>query len=273
MSARLSGVGLHGGRPATIFLRRVAGPSRFVVGAASVELSAPSVARVDQGVSIAVGDATLDLVEHAAAALGGLGLRSGVAVEVDGGEVPLLDGGAAEITRALGALGVAPSSPRLVVARAWRLEVGASVYAIEPAGEVSLSCDVEFDHPLIGAQRAVFHGDPAEFAREIAPARTFGFARDHAALLARGRARAVPMDAVVVFDDAGLAPGCELAWPDEPARHKLLDLIGDLALYGGPPRGRVSAVRPGHAATHAFVRAALAEGALTRVDWIHPAPC
>ncbi len=266
MTTRLVGVGLHGGRSASVRVSRCDGWSRFLASGEAVELGAPTIVRCDQGVSIAVGAATLDLVEHAAAALGGLGLREGVSLEVEGGEVPLLDGGAAELVRALSSLGVAPSPPRLVVTRAWETSIGASRYALEPSEGVELACEIEFEHRAIGAQRAVFHGDPAEFAREIAPARTFGFARDHAALLARGRARAVPLDAVIVFDDEGVTPGCRLAWPDEPARHKLLDLIGDLALYGGPPRGRVVATRPGHAATHALVRAALATGALARTD-------
>lgn len=266
MSARLTGVGLHGGRAASIEARRCDGWSRVVVGDAHVELGAPAIVRCDHGVTLAVGAERVDLVEHAAAALGGLGLHRGVALAIEGGEVPLLDGGAAEVTRALSSLGVAPSAPRLVVARAWSLDVGRSRYALEPADGVEVRCDVEFAHPAIGAQRADFRGDPAEFTREIAPARTFGFAREHPALLALGRARAVSLDAVLVFDDAGLVPGCALAWPDEPARHKLLDLVGDLALYGGPPLGRVTASRPGHAATHAFVRAALEAGALALSD-------
>lgn len=266
MITRLDGVGLHGGRPASIEVARCEGPSCFVVGAARALLGRPVVVRRDQGVSIALGDGALDLVEHAAAALGGLGLHRGVALAVTGGEVPLLDGGARELTRALTSLGVAPSTPRLVVTRAWTLEIGGSRYEVAPGPGVEVSCEIAFDHPLIGVQRATFDGDREGFARELAPARTFGFARDHAALLARGRARAVSLDAVLVFDDVGLLPGCELSWPDEPARHKLLDLVGDLALYGGPPLGRVTATRPGHAATHAFVERALADGVLSLVD-------
>lgn len=258
----LAGLGLHGGLPARVSVARSEGLSRFASFGGTARLGDTRVVRVDQGVAIVVGDGVVELVEHAAAVLGGLSAFRGVELAVEGGEVPLLDGGAAQLAKAVHALGVAPSPPLLRVARAFRLDVGVSSYAIEPATGVDVRCDVVFDHPLIGAQRATFGGDPADFLARIAPARTFGFARDHGEMLARGRARAVDPAAVVVFTEEGLWPGCELASADEPARHKLLDLIGDLALYGGPPIGRVSALRPGHAATHAFVRAALGAGAL-----------
>ena len=207
----------------------------------------------------------VELVEHAAAAIGGLGLHRGVELLV-AGEVPLLDGGAATLARARAGLGVAQSAPRLRVVRAFEMEIGASRYRVEPASEIDVRCEIDFSHPAIGRQSAEFRGDSADFLARVAPARTVGFARDHAARLARGRARAVDLSAVVVFDDDGLYPGCDLASAAEPARHTLLDLIGDLSLFGGPPRGRVSASRPGHAATHAFVRAALAAAALVLTE-------
>lgn len=271
MFVRLDGAGLHGGARASVALRAAPGPTSLGAGEAQGRpLSAWRVVRADHGVCVACGAETIDLVEHVLAAIGGLGLFQGVEVRVTGGEVPLLDGGAAEVARALAGFGVAPVAPPLVVTRPFSLAVGDATYAIEPASLAdpdrrSVSVAIDFAHPRIGRQEARWDGDPADFLDRIAPARTFGFLRDHAALLAAGRARGVDqaaLSAVVVFGERDVEPPCVLRGEDEPARHKLLDLVGDLALYGGPPRGHVRAERPGHRATHAFVAAALAEGAL-----------
>lgn len=271
MFVRLDGTGLHGGARASVALRAAPGPTSLAVGEAEGRpLRLWRVERADLGVRVACGDETIDLVEHVLSAVGGLGLHQGVEVRVTGGEVPLLDGGAAEVTRALASFGVSPVVPPLVVTRPFSLALGDAAYAIEPASLAdpdrrSVSVTIDFAHPRIGRQEARWDGDRADFLERIAPARTFGFLRDHAALLAAGRARGVDertLHAVVVFGERDVEPPCVLRGEDEPARHKLLDLVGDLALYGGPPRGHVRAERPGHRATHAFVAAALAEGAL-----------
>jgi UDP-3-O-[3-hydroxymyristoyl] N-acetylglucosamine deacetylase len=127
-----------------------------------------------------------------------------------------------------------------------------------------IEVEVEFPPP-VGSERAAWAGDADDFLRRIAPARTFGWKADHEALLARGRAHgAQAAPGLLVFDGALPMAGCAPPLPGECARHKLLDLIGDLALAGSLQRGRLHASRPGHAATHAVVRRALAAGALAR---------
>jgi UDP-3-O-[3-hydroxymyristoyl] N-acetylglucosamine deacetylase len=214
-------------------------------------------------VADAAGLVAIDLVEHLLAAFGGLGIRDGVGVRVEGPELPLLDGGARAFVDALQRLEAPPSPPTLVVAREGTLTHGRSSYRFTPGEGVSLGVAVAFREP-VGAGEARWDGDPVDFAARIAPARTFGFVEEHAALLASGRARAVDPRAVVVFGPEGPLYDASLSGPDEPARHKLLDLTGDLALYGGPPRGEIFASWPGHAATHAIVREALASGLLER---------
>src|SRR5690606_8548586 len=109
-------------------------------------------------------------------------------------------------------------------------------------------------------RHAAWRGDPDDFRERIAPARTFGFAHELDSLLARDLARHVdPASVVVLAVDRVLSAGPPFR-ADEPARHKLLDLIGDLYAHGGPPAGTVHAIRPGHAATHEAVRRALEEG-------------
>ena len=109
-------------------------------------------------------------------------------------------------------------------------------------------------------------GSVGEYVREIAPARTFGFTRDHAALLASGRGRGARPGPVLVFDEQGASPGSPLRFADEPARHKLLDLLGDVTLGGGPVLGTIEAIRPGHRSNLAMMRAARASGALEAVS-------
>jgi UDP-3-O-[3-hydroxymyristoyl] N-acetylglucosamine deacetylase len=222
------------------------------------------VARTDRGVCVALGPEGpwVDLIEHVAAALAGVGCYEGVELEVEGAEVPLLDGSARPFVEALAALGVRAAPPPLLVARPFEFVTGASRYRLVPGPTPWVRAFVAFDHPLIGRQSAHWGGDPGEFARYVAPARTFGFADEAMQLWRAGRAQGVDPASVVVFTGTGLAPDCRLASADEPARHKLLDVVGDLALYGGPPRGGLVAERPGHTATHAFVREALARGAL-----------
>jgi UDP-3-O-[3-hydroxymyristoyl] N-acetylglucosamine deacetylase len=231
----------------------------------AAELGALSVIRADQGVEVSLGEGgpRVDSVEHLLAALAGLSIRSGVRVDVAGGEVPLLDGGATAFCGALACLGVGAEEPSLAVLRDGTVRVGASEYAFSPGESSRVDVEIAFDAPGIGVQRVTWDGSPTSFERDVAWARTFGFRRDGAALQGRGRARGVNPDAVMILGEDGRAePPSAPARPNEHALHKLLDLVGDAALFGGPPRGVVRAIRPGHQATHHAFRTALAEGIL-----------
>jgi UDP-3-O-[3-hydroxymyristoyl] N-acetylglucosamine deacetylase len=222
--------------------------------------------RTDHGVAVRLGPGgpTIDLVEHLCAALGALGVRDGLTVRIEGSEVPLLDGGARAHCAALRRLGVAAAPPPVRVARAEELVRGDSRYRFEPAEAPHVAVAAEFPAPL-GRQTASWDGSGADFEQHIADARTFGFAREAEALRSVGRAAHVDLTSMMVFDEAGrvLPPGAPMA-EGEIARHKLLDLVGDLYLHGGPPRGRVTAHRPGHGATHAVVAEAFDRGILVR---------
>jgi UDP-3-O-[3-hydroxymyristoyl] N-acetylglucosamine deacetylase len=256
----LEGFGLHGGRAVRVVLGRAQG-ELTVRGAKLSELRVVGAAFATTVASERVRVAS---VEHLFAALAGLGVREGVAIDVDADELPLLDGGALAWTNAISNL----EPPReaeapLVVARDAEILVGASLYAFQAKGAREVSVHFETDDPRL-AREATWHGDAEDFVSRIAPARTFVMARDLADLAARGLAsRVAPESAVVIAEGAIHSAGAPFA-PDEPARHKLLDLIGDMYLYGGPPRGRVRACRPGHAATHAAVKRALDLGVLQR---------
>jgi UDP-3-O-[3-hydroxymyristoyl] N-acetylglucosamine deacetylase len=243
-------------------LSRAPGPVTFAQRGAEAPIHALRPARTDRGVTVtdAGGRIRVDLVEHLLAAIGGLGVASGVRIETDDAELPLLDGGALRFAEALASLDP-PRGRGLRVARAAVIEHGRSVYRFAPAPSPRLRVEIDFPPP-VGRQEAAWNGDPGDFVARIAPARTFGWISEIDALRAAGRAAGVDLASVLVFGDAGPHPGCRPPGPDEPARHKLLDLIGDLALYGGPPRGTIDARLPGHTATHAVAAQALADGVL-----------
>jgi UDP-3-O-[3-hydroxymyristoyl] N-acetylglucosamine deacetylase len=264
----LEGTALHAGGSAAVTLAAVAGPLRLVQRGRTVPLAELRVGRTDRGVTLVSADGAveLDLCEHLLAALAGLGVTSGVEVRTDGSELPLLDGGAAELASALLSLGVPTGrSGRLEVARAATIALGDAIYSVSPEAGLAVAVDVDFPAP-VGHQRARWLGDAADFLRRIAPARTFGWRAEHQALLARGRARGVAQPGLLVFTEDGVLDGCRPPEPDECARHKLLDLLGDLMAHGGLARGGLHAHRPGHAATHAFVAEAIRTGALVETQ-------
>jgi UDP-3-O-[3-hydroxymyristoyl] N-acetylglucosamine deacetylase len=258
----ISGQGLHGGEPARIRFERHAGPIEVVQGDASARLVDLEVVDATRATTIAGKGVHVRTVEHVFAALAGRGLREGVRIIVEGSEIPLFDGCAAAFAEELVKLDVAPSAPSLVVARREEIVVGESRYVFEPHDGVALEVSIDFDDARI-AESARWDGDPRDFLDRIAPARMFGFAHEVEALAARGLVSHVAPESVVVFTPDDVLCSGRAFTADEPARHKLLDLAGDLFLHGGPPRGRVIAHRPGHAATHAALRQARSMGVVS----------
>lgn len=266
----IAGQGLHTAAPASVRFARAAGPITFVQDGAVAALGELEVASASRSTTLATRDRRVSIgtVEHVLAALAGLSIHRGLRVIVEGPEMPLADGCAASFVASIAALGVPPTPPELVVTRPGEIVVGESRYVFAPADGVALEVTIDFGDPRI-APHAAWDGSASSFAASIAVARTFGFAREVEALAARGLASHVAPESVIVFtDDAVFSAGRAFS-ADEPARHKLLDLAGDLFVHGGPPRGRVHAHLPGHAATHEAVRRALASGI---VDRLHRSP-
>ncbi len=262
------GRGLHSGNQCSVALIRTPGPVCFVHGAEQVAREQLVVTQAEYGVRVGSkgGHLDVDLVEHLLGALGGLGVQSGVSIVVEGAEIPLLDGGAEELACALRALAPPRGRPLLRVAQAGEVLVGESRFSFEPASTVDLAVSIEFDSPGIGAQSASWDGTVERFMAELAPARTFGFRSQYGELQAIGRAQHVDPRAVMVVEpDGSVASPGAAATHLEFARHKLLDLIGDLYLFGGPPLGKLAARRPGHRANHQAVHQAIEYGLLERL--------
>jgi UDP-3-O-acyl N-acetylglucosamine deacetylase len=212
-------------------------------------------------------EAVVYTTEHVLGALVGLGITDAT-VELDGPEPPIGDGSALPFADALAAAGVRASGAEiepLAPAEPVTVSDGRASITAEPVGEgepasFTYALDYGPGAPIRPHEATCAPGAEA-FARDIAPARTFSLAAEAAQMRALGLFQAFSPRDLLVIDDAGIP--IENAWrhPDEPARHKLLDLLGDLALVGRPVHARVVATRAGHALNHALARALVGGGA------------
>ena len=262
-AATLEGAGVHSGEVATLALRP-ADPGagiRFrrvdLAGKPEIPADLDHVVSTELGTRLGAGEATVMTVEHVLAALAGQAIDNAL-LELSGPEPPIRDGSFKDYVDAVRRVGVVEQDePARVLQLKEPLAVscdGGASYVAAPAEEFRLSATIQFAHPVIGRQYASFEIDPEKFARELAPARTFGFRADAEALLARGLARGASLDNTVVLDDEGVLNE-ELRFPDEFVRHKAGDVIGDLALLGARLRGHVIAERPSHQGNVALARA------------------
>jgi UDP-3-O-[3-hydroxymyristoyl] N-acetylglucosamine deacetylase len=215
------------------------------------------------------GPATVGTVEHVLAALYGLGIDN-VRVDVEGPELPVMDGSAAPFAYLIRAAGIfAQRAPRPVLRVRRPLEVrdGEQRIGVEPGRHFRVSYAVDFEHPAIGRQEFELEApDVARFERELSAARTFGFLHEVRALWAAGFARGGSLENTVVLDDERVLNPDGLRWPDEFVRHKVLDLFGDLALLGMPIQGHVRVERGGHRFHQKLVRAILDSPDAWRVE-------
>lgn len=258
----VAGVGLHGGQAARVELRPATPGSgrRFVQpGQAPIPATLDRVSGATLSTRLAGGGWSVGTVEHLLAAAFALDLDD-LEVEVLGDEVPVLDGSAQGWLEAFDRAGIVTTSSQPTVFRVLAPVMasdGARWARLEPADRLDVHAEVCFDHPAVGHHQVRYDGSAAAFRRDIAAARTFGFARDVEALRAAGLARGGSLDNAVVFGLDGPLNPEGLRFADEPARHKVLDLCGDLALLGARLQGRLTTHRPGHALTHALLRAAI----------------
>jgi UDP-3-O-acyl N-acetylglucosamine deacetylase len=256
------GTGLHTGAAVTLtfqpapcgfgvrFRRTDIGPS------ADVGATLDRVAQSHRRTLLANDGVEVSTVEHVLAAAAGLGLDD-LLIVLDGPEPPAMDGSAAAFSDALADAGAVqhPRRPTIVrIHEPFTISDGDASYRVAPSPGLTLDVTVEWSHPVIGRQRGVWTIGRDTFLSELASARTFGFAREHAALAASGLAAGATSYNTIVLDDGGLVNG-PLRWPDEFVRHKALDLLGDLALLGARLHATVVAERPSHRGNRALVQA------------------
>jgi UDP-3-O-[3-hydroxymyristoyl] N-acetylglucosamine deacetylase/3-hydroxyacyl-[acyl-carrier-protein] dehydratase len=228
-----------------------------IAGAPPVRAVVDAVSSVERGTTLGVDPHTVRTAEHLLAAAYALGLDD-LTVEVEGPELPIGDGSAQPYLDALAAAGIAeqvgPPPTVWAVRNPLTVREGDALYVLAPADGLRITVTIEWPHPLIGRQSRSVDITSETFRDELARARTFGFVADHEALRGRGLALGASADTTVALTETGLAAGA-LRWPDEFARHKALDLVGDLALTGGRVAAEVIAFRPSHAGNVAVARA------------------
>jgi UDP-3-O-[3-hydroxymyristoyl] N-acetylglucosamine deacetylase len=235
------------------------------------EVAATAKAVVATELATVLGDRdgpVVSTAEHVLAALRGMGVDNAT-IEVDGPEVPIMDGSAASFVAAIEQAGiVAQQAARRVlkVLKPVQVTIGQSFGELRPfAGGFRAEAEIDFANPLIGQQRYVLDQTAESFRREVSRARTFGCINDVTKLWSAGFARGASMDNAVVFDEDRILNAEGLRFSDECVRHKVLDLIGDLALAGLPIQGAYRSVRGGHRLNHAVLTALLADRSAWRI--------
>ena len=247
----IEGVGLHSGKVARVTMSPAPQDAGvvFKVRATGERIPArpESVVNSHYATTLGVNRTRIQTVEHLMAAFGGLGIDN-VEVEVDGTEIPALDGSAKPFVAMLTAVGrVQQSARRRVLTLPCPLKVGSAGrwLHIVPSETFRITYTLDNDHPEIGTQALSWSPSERSFVEEFAPARTYGFLRDLGLMRKNGLARGGSLDNAIVLGNRGALNG--LRYDDEFVRHKILDLMGDLALLGRPLGAHVIARNGGHA--------------------------
>ena len=291
-SATLKGVGLHTGEPVTLTLRPapVGHGYKFqrtdLEGEPIVEADADLVVSTDRGTTLGKGDVRVNTTEHVLSALYALGVDNCL-LQLSGAEVPIMDGSALPFVHAIESVGLeeqnAPRDWYVLTEPIWfeTKERGTEMLGVPtPGGEFRLTVMVDYNSPVLGTQHASMYR-AEEFKTEIAPCRTFVFLRELEVLAKAGLIKGGDLDNAIVLEDRegtrkedlmaiakllgkeyrdveirrnGVVNTTDLKFFNEPARHKLLDIVGDLALVGRPIKGHILAARPGHFGNTTFAK-------------------
>jgi UDP-3-O-[3-hydroxymyristoyl] N-acetylglucosamine deacetylase len=268
-SVTFTGVGLHSGAPVTMTVHPAAEDhgicfrrTDVVTGDAQVPAQWDAVvpSRLCTLVANAAG-VSVSTIEHIMAALAGSAIHNAL-IDIDGPEVPILDGSAAPfVSGFLDAGIVAQGAPvrAIRVLKAIEVREGEAVARLEPCDMLEIAFQIDFAEAAIGRQDKVLNMANGAFVRELSDSRTFCRNAEVVAMRERGLALGGTLENAVVFEgDKVLSPG-GLRYADEPVRHKMLDALGDLALAGGPILGRYTGIRAGHALTNRLLRALFAD--------------
>jgi UDP-3-O-[3-hydroxymyristoyl] N-acetylglucosamine deacetylase len=271
------GVGLHSGARVQMTLRP-ASPGTGIVFhrldmAPVVDIPARAEFVVDTrfATTLGVGRVRVGTVEHLLSALNGLGIDN-LRVEIDGPEIPIMDGSAAPFVYLLRTAGIELQRKLerfLVVRKAIEVREGDKLARIAPAPHFGISCTIDFDHPLIKDQELRLVLSDQVYYREIARARTFTLLRDVEGLKKIGLAKGGSLENAIVVDDFHILNPGGLRFADEFVRHKVLDIMGDLALCGMPVIGHYTSYKSGHTLNQKLVRQLALESDAVEVVEVH----
>jgi UDP-3-O-[3-hydroxymyristoyl] N-acetylglucosamine deacetylase len=248
-----NGVGLHSNSPVKVTVRPAPSYTGYIFRRTDLNdfeiPAAPEyVTHVSYATTLMKSGVMIATVEHLLSALLGCGVDNAI-IEVDSFEVPILDGSSRPWVNLIETAGIVElEAPRAYLRVLKRVEVSEKNrrMSIEPADEFRITCEIDFDHSLIGLQQCEISFRAGDYASEIAPARTFGFVEELETLRQNGLARGGSLENAIALTRDGILNSDPLRYHDEFVRHKILDIIGDLALCGMPILGHVRASRSGH---------------------------
>jgi UDP-3-O-[3-hydroxymyristoyl] N-acetylglucosamine deacetylase len=274
--ATVTGVGVHSGLPVSLTVGPASVDAGFIFVRTGLEgrdreVQATAGSVIATELATVLGDRDGPLVstaEHVLAALRGMGVDNAT-IEVDGPEVPIMDGSAAAFVAAIDQAGIeAQSASRrfIQVLKPVQVAMGDSFGQLRPYSTgFRAEVEIDFANPVIGRQNYTLDLTPETFRREVSRARTFGFMSGVTQLWSAGFALGASFDNTVVFDETRLLNPEGLRFDDECARHKALDAVGDLALAGLPMLGAYRSVRGGHKLNHAVLTSLMADRSAWRV--------
>ena len=257
-----SGIGLHSGKTVGLTLRPAPEDTGIVFyvnnggGPKRLTPTPQSVVATGLATTLGNGEATVSTVEHLMAAVRGLEIDN-LRIEVEGAELPIMDGSAGSFVLLLRSAGLETlQRPRRVlrIKKPMEFEQDGKWIRAEPYDGFLVDYAIEYAHPLIGRQTLELDLTPESFVRRVAKARTFGFLKDVELMHRHGLALGGSLDNAVVLDEYAVVNPEGLRFKDEFVRHKILDFIGDMALLDAPLQGRFSIHCSGHALNNAFLR-------------------
>ncbi len=248
-----SGVGLHSASPVNVTVKPAPPYTSYLFRRTDLNdfeiPAAPQyVSHVSYATTLMKSGVMLSTVEHLLSALYGCGVDNAI-IEVDSLEIPILDGSSrqwVELIRQAGTVELPAQRPYLKVLKRIEVSERNRKMSIEPADSFQITCEIDFNHPMIGIQQHEISFRVGDYSREIAPARTFGFVEEIEMLKQNGLARGGSLENAIALTSDGFLNPEPLRFDDEFVRHKILDIIGDLALAGMPILGHVRASRSGH---------------------------
>lgn len=248
-----SGVGLHSASPVKVTVKPAPAYTSYLFRRTDLNdfeiPAAPQyVSHVSYATTLMKSGVMLSTVEHLLSALYGFGVDNAI-IEVDSLEIPILDGSSrqwVELIRQAGIVELPAQRPYLKVLKKIEVAEKNRKMSIEPADSFEITCEIDFNHPMIGLQQHEISFLVSDYSREIAPARTFGFVEEIEMLKQNGLARGGSLENAIALTRDGFLNPEPLRFDDEFVRHKILDIIGDLALAGMPILGHVRASRSGH---------------------------
>ncbi|MBZ0156468.1 MAG: UDP-3-O-acyl-N-acetylglucosamine deacetylase [Alphaproteobacteria bacterium] len=254
------GIGLHTGKQTAVRIKPAPRDTGVVFyridKGAIIKANVHSVIDTAFATTIGYEGVKIRTVEHLLAAAAGLGIDN-LHIEVDGPEIPILDGSSMELTGMLLEAGIAKQGkrmPHIIITKPVSYEDSHARVVALPYEGTRISFSISFSHHLLGHQELTLDINEKSFVKEIAPARTFGFLRDVEMLRANGLAQGGSLENAIVVGDEGILNTSGLRFTDEFVRHKVLDTIGDMSLIGFPIQGHILLEKAGHTANLKFLK-------------------